>query len=144
MITIWEGNLDDVTQLENEIALTGQEQAALANAIINGVAVLRVHCGTAYGSPAATLVSIECSWYDFFRGDTGVAPIWRACESLSLGAGSDADLGSNIECQGPQITAPALACYPTMIRLNWSNVVLGPAAWVENFKLGIMLSSSLR
>lgn len=143
MITIWEGNLDDTAQLHNEVVLSGQEQNALANSIINGAAVLRLHCGTAHGDPAATLVRIECSWYDLFKGDTS-GPIWRPCENLSLGTGSDSDLGSNVECQGPVISHAALACYPTIIRLVWSNVVLGPAAWIENLKLGIMLSNAAR
>jgi len=143
MISIFEGNLTSEAQLEKEIALTAQEQLALAESIIRGACVLRIHCGTAYGAPAATLVQIDCSWYNLFLGDT-TGPIWRPCETLSLGAGSDSDLGSNIECQGPQISHPALACFPTMIRLQWSNVVLGPSAWIENFKLGIMLSNAVR
>jgi hypothetical protein len=143
MISIYEGNLDDVAQLEREILLTAQEQLALAESIIRGACVLRVHCGTAYGAPAATLDQIECSWWDPYKGDT-TGPIWRPCETLTLGVGSDADLGSNIECQGPQISHPALACFPTMIRLQWHNVVLGPSAWIENFKLGIMLSNAVR
>jgi hypothetical protein len=146
MITIFQGNLTDITQLEREIVLTGQEQLALAQSIINGACVLRVHCGLKIGEPCATLEQIDCSWYDHFNtaeNNTGGA-IWRPCETLTLGVGSDGDLGSDIECQGPQITAPALACYPTMIRLVWSNVVLGPENWIENFKLGIMLSNAVR
>ena len=142
MLMIWEGKLDDTAQLHNEIVLTGQDQAALANSILMGAAVLRVNCGELVGGAAATLERIECSWFDNWADPQTSGPIWRRAEDLAMAnVGSDSDLGSFVELEGPVISAKCLACYPTMIRLVWSNVVLGPAAYIDNFRLGIMLSN---
>jgi hypothetical protein len=144
MIEIFKGTLNDEAQLNNEVILTTQDQIALCNAIINGVAVLRVKCGKVTGDPHATLGQIDCSYHQF--DNTYI--LWRPAEALTMGTsptgGTTGDLGEYVECMGPQISAPCLACFPTIIRLIWSDVKLDASNYIEDFELGIMLSNAMR
>lgn len=144
MITLFEGILNDPSQLFTEHVLTGQEQAALSQSMINGAAVIRVHCGQAFGSPSAKLVQIDCSFYDHFKPDGMTSETWRPVETLNVGVGSDSDLGSFVELQGPALTHPVLACYPTMLRFIWTEVNISAVNYITNFKMGILLSSTNR
>jgi hypothetical protein len=130
-IVIFEGTVDAAADLETEVPLTAQQQAALAHCILyGGGAVLRVKTGAKTGSPTAILEGIDVSWD---------GSVWRRAQTISLGEALD---NASDEYDGPELYAKVLAMAPTHIRLVWNTETLSGAAYFEDCVVGILLKQA--
>lgn len=128
MITIVNGKVDSLSDLQGEILLKDQEQSAIATCVVNGTLLLRVATGAACGSPTATLSGIEVSY------ETSGAN-FRNAESISMERAMDT---AHREYAGPAITGKALIAKPARLRLYWVSPTLDESNYFNNVIVGLL------